>query len=140
MIRAHPRVLPTLIQNPDDIASENAARSERTARAVALPLALLFAWLAVKGSPGWPGPWFTPVSTERSPWFSMLLVGLLAYGGYRAWQLQRWFWIAASMSGMLLVLLCTLLLAPVTAQQLIVFGGDGGSLVLGTLLMFTVYA
>src|ERR1700688_732933 len=31
---------------------ESAAHSERIARAVALPLALLFAWLAVRGSPG----------------------------------------------------------------------------------------
>jgi len=145
--------------------NESAARSERNARAIALPLALLFAWLAVKGSPGavrmlgmwvhesghavaawlcgylaWPGPWFTPVGTERSPSFTVLLVGVLAYGGYRAWQLERWFWVTASASALLLVLFCTLILRPGTAQQLIVFGGDGGSLVLGTMLMLTVYA
>src|SRR5262245_41644723 len=82
---------------------ESAARSERIARAIALPLAVLFAWLAVKGSPGtvrmlsmwvhesghaltawlcgylaWPGPWFTPVATERSPSLTGLLVGVLA--------------------------------------------------------------
>ena len=81
--------------------NESATRSERMARAVALPLALLFAWLAVRESPGavrmlamwvhesghavaawlcgyvaWPGPWFTPVGTERSPSFTVLLVGL----------------------------------------------------------------
>jgi hypothetical protein len=145
--------------------NESAARSERIARAVALPLALLVAWLAVRGSPGavrmlamwvhesghaltawlcgylaWPGPWFTPVGTERSPSFTLLLVGLLAYGGHRAWRLQRWFWVAASGSALLLVLFCTLMLGPGKAQQLIVFGGDGGGLVLGTMLMLTVYA
>ena len=96
------------------------------------------AWLC--GYLAWPGPWFTPVGTERSPSFIVLLVGVLAYGGYRAWQLQRWFWVTASASTLLLVLFCTLVLRPGTAQQLIVFGGDGGSLVLGTMLMLTVYA
>jgi len=145
--------------------NESAARNERMARAVALPLALLFAWLAVKGSPGavrlvgmwvhesghavsawlcgylaWPGPWFTPVGTERSPSFTVLLVGVLAYGSYRAWQLQRWFWVAASACALMLVVFCTLVLGSGTAQQLIVFGGDGGCLVLGTILMLTVYA
>jgi len=162
-------VLPPLLHATHAVAGapekESAARSERMARAIALPLALLFAWLAVKGSPGavrmlsmwvhesghavaawlcgymaWPGPWFTPVGTERSPSLTGLLVGVLAYGGYRAWQLQRWFWVTASACTLLLVLFCTLVLRSGTAQQLIVFGGDGGGLVLGTMLMLTVYA
>jgi hypothetical protein len=70
----------------------------------------------------------------------MLVVGLLAYGGYRAWLVQRWFWITAAAGGIALVLAGTLVLSPASAQQLIIFGGDGGSLVLGTCLMFTVYA
>ena len=36
--------------------------------------------------------------------------------------------------------LCTLVLRSGTAQQLIVFGGDGGGLAIGTMLMLTVYA
>jgi hypothetical protein len=147
---------------PEDAS---AARTERIARAVALPLALLLAWLAVRESPGavrmlamwvhesghavaawlsgfvaFPGPWVTPVDSERSPSFTALLVGLLAYGGYRAWRLQRWFWVVASASVLLLVLICTLVLGPGKAHQLVVFGGDGGGLVLGTMLMLTVYA
>ena len=165
--RAHEES-PTWLAGDDALAAaaaQDAARREQMARTIALPLALLVAWLAVKGSPGavrlltmwvheaghavtawacgymaWPGPWFTPVGTERSPLFSLLLVGALAYGGYRAWQLQRGFWMAASAAGILLVICGTLLLSPVTAQQLITFGGDAGSLVLGTLLMLTVYA
>ena len=161
--------LPLLLDATHAVAvapeNDSAARSERMARTIALPLALLFAWLAVKGSPGavrmlamwvhesghaaaawlcgylaWPGPWFTPVGTQRSPTFTVLLVGGLAYGVYRAWQLERWFWVTASAGTLLLVLFCTLILRPGTAQQLIVFGGDGGGLVLGTMLMLTVYA
>ena len=145
--------------------ADEAARNEMIAQAAGLPLALLFAWLAVRTSPGavrmlgmwvhesghavtawvcgytaWPGPWFTPVSAERSPSFTVLLIGLLAYGGYQAWKIERRFWIAASAIGILLVLSGSLLLAPATAQQLIIFGGDGGCLVLGTMLMLTVYA
>ncbi|MFY0579794.1 hypothetical protein ACN28S_41045 [Cystobacter fuscus] len=33
-----------------------------------------------------------------------------------------------------------MLLTPRTARMLITFGGDGGNLVLGTLLMMTIYA
>jgi hypothetical protein len=174
-VRAHQGSLESAVELPPlllathaaaiALENEGAARGERIARAVALPVALLFAWLAVKGSPGavrmlamwvhesghavtawlcgymaFPGPWFTPVFTEGSPSLTVLLAGLLAYGGYRAWQLQRWFWVVASASGLLLVLFCTLVLGPGKKQELIVFGGDGGSLVLGTMLMLTVYA
>jgi hypothetical protein len=156
------QVTPAAAVAPDN---ESAARTERIARAVALPLALLFAWLAVRESPGavrmiamwvhesghavtawlcgyiaFPGPWFTPVFTERSLSLTALLVGLLAYGGHRAWQLQRSFWAVASAAALVLVLFCTLVLSPGKKQQLIVFGGDGGGLVLGTMLMLTVYA
>jgi hypothetical protein len=148
----------------DVLERERASRSEQQARALALPLALLFAWLAVKGSPGavrmlsmwvhesghavsawlcgyraWPGPWFTPVSTERSPVFTIVLLALVGYGGHRAWQLQRPLWITASAATILMILFCTLVLGPGKAQQMITFGGDGGCLVLGTLLMLTVY-
>jgi len=131
----------------------------------ALPLALAFAWITEKAFPGavrllgmwlhesghavtawlcgylaWPGPWFTPVDGERSPSFTLLLAGLLAYGCYRAWQLERWFWITASATAMLLMIYCTFILSPAAAQQLITFGGDAGGFVLGTMLMLTVYA
>jgi len=134
-------------------------------RTAALPVAVIVAWVAVKAAPGlvrlvtmwvhesghavtawlcgfaaWPGPWFTPVNDERSPLLSVLLVGCLAYGGYRAWVLQRWFWIAASAAVIGVELSCTLLLSPQAARQLIIFGGDGGCLVIGALLMLTVYA
>ena len=47
---------------------------------------------------------------------------------------------AASTLVVSLTLGCTLFLNAGQARQLIVFGGDGGSLVLGTVLMLTMYA
>lgn len=144
---------------------EDTLRTELRARALALPCALLGARLAVKSAPGlvriftmwvhetghavsawlcgytaWPGPWFTPIGTERSFVLTGLLVGLLAFGAFRAWQCQRWFWGIAATAVLLLTLSCTLFLRAGQARQLIVFGGDGGCLVLGTALMLTVYA
>ena len=159
--------LPDSEIEPQAIPSDEGdpASREWRARAAALPGALLCAWLAVKASPGavrlltmwvhesghattaWicgylavPGPWFTPVSENRSPFLTMLLVSLIGYGGYRAWQANRWFWIVLSACGIALVLMCTLLLTAAAARQLIIFDGDGGSLVLGTALMLTMYA
>ena len=138
---------------------------ERRARVLALPSALLGAWLAVKAAPGlvrmfsmwvhesghavsawlcgysaWPGPWFTPVASERSITLTVLILALLVFGAYRAWQRERWFWVAAAAVVLLMTLCCTLLLNAAKAQQLITFGGDGGCLVLGTALMLTVYS
>jgi hypothetical protein len=138
---------------------------ERLARAIALPLALPGAWVVVSAFPGavrlvtmwihesghavtawmcgyaaWPGPWFTPIGGDRSPAASILLVGTLGWGAYRAWQIGRWFWVAAASAALLAVLSFTMLLPAAAAQQLITFGGDAGNLVLGTALMLTIYA
>src|SRR5215510_5044704 len=140
-------------------------QDELRARVIALPCALLGAWVAVKAAPGlvriftmwvhesghavsgwlcgytaWPGPWITPVGGERSTLLSALLIAMIVFGGFRAWQAGRWFWVAASTLVVLLTLGCTVFVSARQARQLIVFGGDGGSLVLGTVLMFTVYA
>jgi hypothetical protein len=146
-------------------AEQDDLQQELRARILALPGALLGAWLAVKAAPGlvrifamwvhetghavaawlcgysaWPGPWITPVGSERSIALTALLCGLLILGGYLAWQAERWFWLAASASALLLTLGCTLFLTAGQARQLITFGGDGGALVLGTILMLTMYA
>ncbi|MGH9411074.1 MAG: hypothetical protein ACRD1V_16650 [Vicinamibacterales bacterium] len=150
---------------PTTRSNDSALRPELIARATALPFALLVARIAVKTSPGlvrlftmwvhesghataawlcgypaWPGPWFTPVASERSPLFSVMLMGAMAYGGYRAWQVQRWFWVVASAGTLLMTLFCTVVVGPVKAHQLIIFGGDAGCMVLGTVLMLTMYA
>ena len=64
----------------------------------------------------------------------------LGWAAYRAWQIERWFWVASASVALVAVLSLTMLLSPADAQQLIIFGGDGGMLVVGTALMLTVYA
>jgi hypothetical protein len=164
-----PLLAPGASQLEDDRARVRAEGAERRrelfARALALPCALLGSWLAVKTAPAavrmltmwvhesghalsawlcgylaWPGPWFTPVGTERSFTLTLLLAGLMASGAVHAWQRTRRFWAVVAVASMLVMLFCTVSLQPGQAQQLIVFGGDGGCLVLGSALMLTVYA
>jgi hypothetical protein len=96
------------------------------------------AWLS--GFPAFPGPWFTAVGDERSVAVTILLVGLLSFGAYHAWLRGRWFWLAAAVFAGALALFCGFALDPFEADQLITFSGDVGSLLLGTLLMLTMYA
>lgn len=146
-------------------ADREGLRVELRARALAIGLALGFAWLAVRSSPGavrliamwvhetghaaaawacgypaWPGPWFTPVGDERSRLLTLLIAGALGFGAWRAWASARWFWVAAAVVVLGLVTVCTFVLHAGQARQLIVFSGDGGSLLIGTLLMMTVFA
>jgi hypothetical protein len=96
------------------------------------------AWLT--GFAAFPGPWFTPIGLERSLMVTLVLAGALAAGAYRAWQIERWFWVAAAAAVLGLTLAGTFGLHPLYAQQLITFSGDGGCFVLGSLLMLTMYA
>jgi hypothetical protein len=95
------------------------------------------AWLC--GYPAFPGPWFTPVADARSPILAVLLAGALAYAVFRSFNAERRALAAASAGLLVLQLGCTLLTSS-AARQFIVFAGDGGCLVLGTLLMATMYA
>lgn len=140
-------------------------RDELKLRGLALPGALIGAWLAVHVAPGpvrlitmwihesghavsaWlcgyfamPGPWFTPVSANRSIVMTTMLAGLLAFGGYRAWLSGRHSWVAAAGATMLVAIVCAFGLTTNQAQQVIIFSGDGGGMVLGTLLMLTTFA
>jgi hypothetical protein len=141
------------------------SRRELYVRALALPGALIGARLATAAAPGpvrmismwvhesghaaaawltgfaaFPGPWFTPVDLERSPMVTLVLAAALMAGAYRAWQCERWFWVATAGIVLVMALLGAFALHPLYARQLIVFGGDGGCFVLGSLLMLTVYA
>jgi hypothetical protein len=96
------------------------------------------AWLC--GFPAFPGPWLTPMAQSRSPVFAFVLCASLATGAYRAARAERTR-LAASLGGLVAAqLFCTVVLPVSRAKQFVVFMGDGGCLVLGSLLMLTVYA
>ncbi len=95
------------------------------------------AWLG--GYPAFPGPWFTPVGSSRSP---LLVLGLAAGIGFlmwRAWKEERWATVVAGGLVLALQFFCTVVLGRAAMWQLIYFGGDAGCLVLGSLLMASMY-
>ena len=95
------------------------------------------AWLC--GYLAFPGPWFTPVANERSPILVVAIAGALGYATFRSWRADRRALAATSAALLFLQLSCTLFVGARAARQFIIFAGDGGCLVLGTLLMATVY-
>jgi hypothetical protein len=138
------------------------ARTELKYRILALPLALLLARL-VAGTPlrmaaamlamvlhesghaitawltgRWAVPllWVTPHGQERSWGIVLLVTAAILFGGFLAWKAERWGWVLAA--GAVLLLQLIVLSSP--AEAMIVFFGDGGALVLATILMATFYA
>ncbi|HEX8438800.1 hypothetical protein [Archangium sp.] len=144
------------------------ARLELRMRQFALPVALVVAWLLVNSPVGgrlvriflsmwihelghavtaWfcgfsaiPGPWFTRISETRSTFVFLLLAtslgGLILRGAFT----QRRSLVIAGATGLVLQFVGTGVLSLSKAIQLFTFGGDAGCLVLGSLLMATVYA
>ena len=96
------------------------------------------AWLC--GFPAFPGPWFTPVDTERSHALSVMFVGLIGFGGFRAWKNRRWVLVVSGAAVLIVQFIFTARLYSDQAQQLIIFGGDAGCFVLGSILIATFYA
>lgn len=86
-----------------------------------------------------PGPWATSTGDTRSPLLSLLLAGGLGWLTWRGWKLRRRPWLIAGSVLLGVQFVGTLLLGQREARSLITFGGDGGCLVLGTLLMTTLY-
>jgi hypothetical protein len=148
-----PSVLPTI--------RDDAAR-ELTYRALALPVALIVArlitgsglrmavgmlamvlhesghaitaWLTGR----WAVPllWVTPHGEERSWVIVLVLTGAILFGGFQAWKAQRWGWLFVAAA----VLILQLIVLSMPAGALIVFWGDGGAMVLATILMACFYA
>ena len=86
-----------------------------------------------------PGPWRTSLPDERSPVFAlMVFAGLVALGRF-GWQSKQRGLMAAAAVLLGLQAWGTLGLRLTAAQALITFGGDGGCLVLGSLLMAAFY-
>lgn len=92
------------------------------------------AWLTGR----WAVPllWVTPHGQERSWGIVFLVSAAIVFGGFLAWKLERWAWVVAA--GAVLVLQLIALSSP--AEAMIVFFGDGGALLLATILMATFYA
>jgi hypothetical protein len=136
-------------------------------RLAAVPLALLVAWLVVHaglarlllrtfltmwvhetghavtawlcGLPAFPGPWFTPVGESRSWLIVLLVTATLGHLGYRSWRSRHY--LPVLLVGLLLPvqLVCTFGLGHRRMQELVLFGGDAGCMIIGTLLMTTFY-
>jgi hypothetical protein len=92
------------------------------------------AWLT--GRWAVPLPWVTPHGQERSWLIVLLVTAVIGFAGFLAWKMERPGWVLAA-AGLLLLQLIVLTLP---AEAMIVFFGDGGALVLATLLMATFYA
>lgn len=93
------------------------------------------AWLAGR----WAVPmlWVTMHGEERSWSIVLFLTAAIMFGGFLAWKMERWGWVC--FAGALLLLQITVLSAH-HDEALIVFFGDGGAMVLATILMATFYA
>jgi hypothetical protein len=92
------------------------------------------AWLTGR----WAVPllWVTPHGEERSWWIVVAVTAGIVSAGFLAWKAERWAWVVAA--GAALVLQLIVLSLP--AGALIVFFGDGGAMVLATILMAAFYA
>jgi hypothetical protein len=153
---------PLLLAPSASLAAANDALRELKLRIFALPLALLMArlvagnglrlaasmlamvlhesghaitaWLTGR----WAVPllWITPHGQERSWSIVLVLTATIVSGGFLAWKAKRWGWLVAA--GVALTLQGIALSVP--GGALIVFFGDGGAMVLATILMAAFYA
>lgn len=140
---------------------------ERRFRQLAIPVALLIAWAVVHagflhmllrtvlsmwihelghavaawlcGRFAFPGPWFTPVGAERSLVVVAVVTAALGYGAFRLWRARRP-WAVLLLLLLPAQLYCAFLLPEGKASAFILWSGDGGSMVIGTLLMLSLYA
>jgi len=80
-----------------------------------------------------------PVAQERSWILGLCLAAVLAFCSQRAWRSKHR--VAAGLCGILLLMqgFGTLALSLRRAQEWMIFAGDAGCMVLGTLMMSTVY-
>ena len=158
-----PALSPDAAFSLQDIDAPSDARKEFNYRLLALPLALLLARLiagtGVRVAVGmlamvlhesghaitawltgrWAVPllWVTMHGETRSWSVVLILMSAIVFGGFLAWKAQRWGWLC--IAGAVLLLQLIFLSAP-NPVALIVFGGDGGAMVLATILMATFYA
>jgi UDP-N-acetylmuramyl pentapeptide phosphotransferase/UDP-N-acetylglucosamine-1-phosphate transferase len=73
---------------------------------------------------------------ERSWWVVLAVTSAIMYRGFLAWKSQRRWWLCAAGAA----LIVQLIFLRLPAGSAIVFGGDAGAPVLGTVLMATFCA
>jgi hypothetical protein len=95
------------------------------------------AWLCGFGA--FPGPWFTPISEDRIVLVTVGLLAALGYAGHRAWTARSWVALGGLGAVLLAQLVLTFSVRAHAARSLIIFMGDGGCLLFGSLLMATLY-
>src|SRR5438270_6567686 len=149
----------------EDVSKEQRnAQLEFMLRLFALPGALVVGWLANYAMPmvtaflamwlhesghaiaawfcgyaAFPTAWITMIPDERGRWISVVLGAGVATGGYFAFRLQRWFWVAVC-AGVLALFVAGNLQPEAHAHLLFTFWGEGGAFALSTVLMLTFYA
>ncbi len=141
-------------------------QQERRLRQIAPIVVLLVAWLSMRQSGPWlsrvfltmwvhelghavtawlcgfaalPGAWVTMIGESRSPLVSTVLAGGLGFAAWWTWRTERRLAAIGVVAIVLLQAVLTLALGTFKARAVIVFGGDGGLLVLGTALMLTFW-
>src|SRR5262245_55134515 len=149
---------------PEPDTQTEDARQELTCRIFAVPAALLAARIAVTTIPflvrllsmmvhesghavtAWlcgywavPGLWFTPVSDNRNVGVTILLIAVFGVIGVWGYKTRRPHIVVAAILVFIFQLMCTRL-PYLQAHTWIIFGGDAGMMVLGTILMLTFYA
>ena len=95
------------------------------------------AWLC--GRFAFPGPWFTPVGAQRTWIVPVLLASGLGYGIFQFWRTRKP-WAVFLLAVLVAQAYCTFILPDRRAMAFIVWSGDGGCMILGTLLMLSLYA
>lgn len=86
-----------------------------------------------------PTVWKTLVPDTRSVAISLVVLAALGYGLARAWQARRWGRVCVFGALLALQAAGTLATSPERAREVVTFAGDGGAMVLGTLLMMTMF-
>ena len=97
----------------------------------------LTAWFC--GYAAIPTVWKTMVPETPSLFVTLILVGGLGVGAWRAWVSDKMLWVGACVVGLALVFLGTQQ-SPDDAFEAITFGGDAGAMMIGTALMLTMFA
>ncbi len=156
---------PVVADEPARAMMADDARLELKLRLFALPVVLLGAWVVagsglrivlrtflsmwvhetghamaawLSGFVAFPGPWFTPVFVDRSILVTLVFASAVGWLVYRAWMERR---LTLAVTGVVVLMaqaVCTLL-QPQRVQAFIIFSGDGGCFLLGTLLMASFY-